>query len=239
MQGKERRSYTMKDYNKVLKLREKGYTFEEVSEKADVGRTTCQKWVNTDRKPRSNYAERRTKKPKEDYEELDKNLAYIYGVLIGDGYIEESERTFRIGLNVTDKDFAENFLEKLAEWSGMKTSLKEREVKHDHKTKYGCRIKCTSHYTEVRLASKVLVEFLKQKSQFKTNTWKVPEEIIDADKETKSSFIRGIFDSEGFSIHSGSARRIELEMKGREGLKTVQRLLKDLKISSHIDQASK
>jgi len=56
MQGKEKISYTIRDSNKVIKLREKGYTFEEVSKKTDLGRITCQKWINTDRRPRSNYA---------------------------------------------------------------------------------------------------------------------------------------------------------------------------------------
>lgn len=103
----------MKDYLKVLSLREKGYTFQEVSDKTDVGRTTCIKWCNTDRKPRKDYSSRREKSPKKGFEKLDSDLAYIYGVLIGDGYLERSNRTHRIGLNVTDEDFANKFSRKV------------------------------------------------------------------------------------------------------------------------------
>lgn len=238
MQGKEKRSYRMEDYEKVLNLRKQGHSYNEISDIADVGRTTCIKWVKTDRKPRSNYAKRRSKNPREDFKELDKNLAYIYGVLTGDGYIEKTDRTYRLGLSVTDEDFAENFREKLNNWSGMNASVSRREIKHNHTTKYGDPIRCETEYIETRLASKVLVKFLKKKSEFKTEHWKVPQDIKESSENMKAKFLRGLFDSEGFSTFSGRTKRIEIEMKNKPGLKEIQDLLKDLEISSYLNQGS-
>jgi intein-encoded DNA endonuclease-like protein len=239
MRGKDKRPYSMKDYEKVLKLRKQGHSYNEISAIADVGRTTCIKWIKTDRKPRSNYAKRKAKKPKEDFRELDQNLAYIYGVLIGDGYLEKSDRTYRIGLNVTDEEFAETFRDALREWSGMDTNIYRRKVEHNHKTKYGDPIECETEYIETRLSSKILVNFLEEKSKFKTEQWRVPQEVKENSEIIKSLFLRGIFDSEGFSTFSGRTKRVELEMKNKTGLKEIQELLDDLKINSYLNQSSK
>jgi len=50
---------------------------------------------------------------------LDKNLAYILGVIKGDGCVQK----YQTDLGVIDKDFALAFRKALEEWSGMKASF--------------------------------------------------------------------------------------------------------------------
>lgn len=239
MRGKEKRTYTMEDYRKVLQLREKEYKFQEIADETSVGRTTCVKWCNTDRKPRKDYARRKEKSPKQGFEELDTTLAYIYGVVIGDGYLERSQRNYRIGLNVTDQEFANKFYAKVEDWTGLEPNISERTVQHDHTTKYGCDIECETHYYQVRLSSKAVLEFLESKGEFKTERWSVPLEVKNSKDEIQATLIRGIFDSEGYSTYSGRTRRIELEMKNRKGLEQLKDLLKQLDIKSQIEQFDK
>jgi intein-encoded DNA endonuclease-like protein len=239
MRGLEKRTYTMKDYEKVLNLREEGHTFQEVSDMADVGRATCVKWCNTDRKPRSNYAERKQKCPIKSFRNLDTNLAYLYGLLIGDGYLERSNRNYRVGLNVTDQDFADEFARVLEEWTGLEPKKSQRNVQHDHITKYGCKIECETKSYQVRLSSKKVLDFLESKGKFKTENWSIPEEVIRADENIKSALVKGIFDSEGYSTFSGRARRLELEMKNKSGLRELKQILGDLNIKASLEQSTK
>mgnify|MGYP001607263390 FL=1 len=54
---------------------------------------------------------------------LSSELAYIYGVLIGDGHLEQSKLVNRVNLNVSDKDFAMAFAKTLKNWCGFASTI--------------------------------------------------------------------------------------------------------------------
>lgn len=241
MRGKEKRRYTKEDYKKVLILRKKGLSLRKIEKQIGVSSTTVWYWLKTDRKPRSFYAKRKEKKLPPGSRKLSPDLAYIYGVLVGDGHIEKSDkrRTYRVVLNVTDKDFAEKFVLALKKWSKMSPTTSERTVKHDHTTKYGSLIKCVSHYHVVRLASKQVVKFLLSKIKCKTYNWRVPMDVLNtSDEKIICSFLKGFFDSEGCVIFGNPFnRRVEATTVQKEGLKEIRSLLKKIGIISRITQS--
>lgn len=240
MQGKESRKYAEEDYKKVIYLRKIGWSQGKIAEEIGVSSATVWHWVNTSRKPRSLYAKRQTKPFPKRATKLSSELAYIYGVLIGDASIENTPRTSRINLNVTDEDFAQEFARALKRWCDIKPTINERIQKHNHQTKYGDWIRVTSHLHVVRLGSKRAVNFLLNKIKCKTYDWEVPKEITNCEnEEIIYNFIKGLFDSEGYPIHYRRWKRIELEIFGQKGVFQVQALLKKINIDCTITQGRK
>lgn len=238
MQGKETRSYTIEDYKKVLNLKELGLSQNKISRLVDLSPTTVWYWTNTNRKPRVLYGERKEKKLPENAKSLTLNLAYIYGVLVGDGSISKETGTYRLTLNVIDEDFAHHFSETVERWCGFRPSYKIRIMKYDHSLPNGRRIKCVSKMHVVRVCSKQLGEFLLDKGKFGTYNWEVPQNIVESnDKQIICNFLKGVFDSDGYVVLSGHSRRIELEMFFTRGLEQIRLLLEKIGIKSRIDNS--
>jgi len=227
----------MKDYNKVISLRKQGYSYNQIAEIVNISSTTAQLWVKTTRKPRIVYAtQKQQRQMKSKSRKLTPELAYIYGVLIGDGCIEISPYSSRIALHVTDKDFAEKFYQTLKQWSSFTPTWMESIRISNHRTKYGKVIRSNSKRYTVRLGSKQIIKFITKKFKWKTKDWCVPMCIKKSkNKKIISYFLKGIFDSEGFPILDlkNRTRRIEIEMWG-EQLKQIQELLKRLDIESTV-----
>jgi len=237
MQGQEYRKYTIEDFKEVLKLQKKGLSTRKISNIVKISPTTIWYWTCTSRKPRVIYSKNLEKKLNKKSKKLSDSLAYIYGVLIGDGYIEKSKRTYRIVLSVTDRDFANEFICKLKEWTGMEPKLIERNVTYDHTTKWGNRIVGKSHYYVVRLNSKQVVEFLNSKGSFRTYNWNVPKDIKNCNRrKIICSFLRGLFDSDGYVAFSKRTRFVGIQIFNTGGLKEVQELLRRIGIKSRIKQ---
>jgi hypothetical protein len=232
----------MKDHNKVISLRKQGYSYNQIARVANISCTTAQLWVKTTRKPRFLYATRRQQRQLNSRaRKLSQELAYIYGVLIGDGYLDITEHGSRISLQVVDKEFATKFYHVLRKWSGFKPTWRESTRTQNHRTKYGNLIKGDSYYYIVRLGSKQAVKFLASKVKCKTKQWAVPKDIKESNnKKIISSFLKGLYDSEGFPVLNlkNNNKRIEIEMWGIQ-LRQVQVLLKKLNIESTLIQGKK
>ncbi len=125
-------------------------------------------------------AELKTKKLPENAKILSEKLAYILGVIYGDGHVSVRQR--RVILGATDEDFVLNFKAKIEKWSGFKARFFTRKQKDDHYIK-GRKIQYISYIDSVE-ASKFL-------NKFDLNN------VIKSNKIIKSSFIKGFFDSEG------------------------------------------
>ena len=235
-QGKENRPYTLNDYNKVLSLRKGGISYGKIAQKVNISNATAQLWVKTSRKPRFLYAQIKQRKLKS--KRLSPELAYIYGVLIGDGHLEKSKLSNRITLKVTDKEFAKKFYNVLKRWSGFKPTWSEASRISNHITMYGDLIKCNSYYYTVRFGSKQAVDFISNNLKCRTKDWDIPKSI----KNTKNrkiifSFFQGIFDSEGCAVYTPryNKKRIDINMYGKQ-VRNLQKLLQKIGIESTVTQ---
>lgn len=122
-----------------------------------------------------------------------KDLAYILGVLKGDGYVFifdwkpnkecKSTKHYIIGLNVKDVKFAESF----------KGSIKN----------IGLRVKVRKYrsYYVCKFCNKELLIWYKKLS---INDIK---EIIEKDEEYVKEFLRGFYESEGYYYYEGDVKR--------------------------------
>ncbi len=154
------REYTLEDYNRVINLRKKSLGSLKISKKLGFSRGTVESWINCGRKP-YRFSEKRIQacNSKENVKRLrklskrsqplamektreidtkplknkriDKNFAYILGVVLGDGHITKR----RIILSAVDKDFVKSFKNSLEEWSGYKTKFYQRSIKPSGKIK--------------------------------------------------------------------------------------------------------
>lgn len=125
-------------------------------------------------------AELRTKRLPDNAKNLTKDLAYILGVVYGDGHISVKQR--KVILSAVDYDFVLNFKNILERWSGFKTRFFKRIQKPDkliknRKPQWRC-------YIDSIEASR----FLKN---FDLNL------LLGSSEEIKCAFIEGFFDSEG------------------------------------------
>ncbi|MBU3907049.1 MAG: hypothetical protein KKA64_02240, partial [Nanoarchaeota archaeon] len=155
---------------------------------------------------------------------LNSDLAYILGVLAGDGFIDynDSRRNYHIGLAVTDKEFVEKFKESLFNFFNINSSNEFRKSKNEN---------WRDQYL-TRLCSKEACNFVNSIGKFKKENWRVPNIIKNSKKSVRCSFLLGFFDSEG-EIDS-EAKRIGATSMNLEGLKEIEDLLKSIRIRSTI-----
>lgn len=145
--------------------------------------------------------------------EPSKELSYVIGVIDGDGFISKAKNgNYRIGLNVTKKEFIEKFCKFLA-----KILNKDKPIPFffDNNTgKNGC-FRCLTY-------SRKLYYFLKKDSV---------ESII---KKYPLSYIKGVFDSDGCISHTNKKTTIRIFNTDKKILNKVQKALNLLKIKNTI-----
>lgn len=123
------------------------------------------------------------------YKKITNDLAYILGVIYGDGYIISSGG---IGLQVKDEDFADVFSRALKRQFGITPKKYQTKPSIFKDWRNGKEYKRKKTYI-IRLLSVNLRDFMQEIKNFKT--------IKKFNKRQKISFLRGLWDSEG-SIHS-------------------------------------
>lgn len=122
----------------------------------------------------------RTKRLPNSARVLSMDLAYILGVVYGDGHVSVKQR--KVILSAIDHDFVDTFRNILAKWSGFKVRFYSRNIKKPDYIK-NRKLQWVAYIDSIEA-----VDFL---SKFDLN------KIKDADVAIKSSFLRGFFDSEG------------------------------------------
>jgi intein-encoded DNA endonuclease-like protein len=137
-------------------------------------------------------------------DDLTPELAYVLGVLKGDGYFCGDKRS--IALKATDKEFVAEFKRCLEKQFGYTVPMYYRAY---------------SHAWIAQLCSKAIYEFL---LNFDI------EQITNADPTIKVAFLRGFADSEG----SVAKQNISLYNTERQTLEFARKLLGSLGIESNI-----
>lgn len=176
----------------------------EIAKMVGTNHTTILKWMREygiPRRKRERIVELRT----------DEDLAYVFGVLCGDGSFI-SGRSPHLRLKCADKDFAEAFARHATKVLGRS----HRPIKSHYSPKEG-------QYIVTAYVPKSIVPFF-ERHPTKTHNWRVPSFVLKND-EMIAKFLRGFADSEGTVIPHG---RIALYSSNRQGLEQVRAMLTKL-----------
>jgi len=149
---------------------------------------------------------------------LNEDLAYVIGVIEGDGYCRKrksKERTSgEIILKVKDQDFAKEFAKRLKRWSGIEPKYWEKN---------GEFFAALYSIDAVDIIKKINVE-----------------ELAILNKKVKANFLRGLYDSEGGVAGTNLNKRriacrwIHFSNSNKKIIVIVSRLLKDFGINHKI-----
>jgi len=190
-----RREYTYEEYKKVMDMYKRGIGPTEISRKTGIKECTVEDWIYRGKMP---WLARWHPEPS-------KELAYIIGVLCGDGYVVKPRKNiYDIELLVKDYEFAETF-------SKIMAKLLNKKYMKPVIWKKGRR-----NLIRVYYRSKAFYNW------FKKQTLETLKEYIEYSKEAVASFLRGLYDSEGYNYR---CKRIDLYNNDEDLLRYVQYLL--------------
>ena len=154
------------------------------------------------------------KRPTKDYSKISPEKAYIFGVLCGDACI--SNRSVRFEIR-NDEDFIQEFSNCFEKVYGLKYNYHYYARRNSYVLYISSQIICN--------------DLLNGNGDFKTFTWRVPEEIMKSKIESlSSSFLRGFYDSEG----SASKYCISVSSANKLGLENVSLLLNKFNIRNEV-----
>lgn len=152
-------------------------------------------------------AHKMTKRQKE----MSSELAYVLGVMFGDGYCSGHAST---RLSVIDKDFRDYFSSMVQKWLNIKPG-------HYEYRRRG-RLYYESHINSIDVRN-FLFERVSKK--------RIPDEIMRAESDIiKFMFIRGFFDSEGSAVVSN--KTVKAANKNLTILKSIRKMLIDTNFDS-------
>lgn len=215
---------TNEEFLKVMTLRKKGTFPKEISILTGIPLNTINGWVYRGVACKEN---RIVKDLKKGYDKLDNNLAYIIGVLLGDGCLSKSKRkisensySHRIILTVTDKDFALKFKEVFENWSGLKpTFFKETGPSQLASRLVYKNLKKRKNLHHVVFENKKAYIFLGYFIKKELN------KIYSSRKEVKINFLRGLYDSEGSVVYHSNLGRVMISMTDYKIMRMIRKLL--------------
>ena len=179
-------NYRVKQFYEANRLRQQGFKLKGISIKTGIPKSTIRYWVSGKSKPfkiSEDFKNAVNKRCKQIQPKINKDFAYLYGVLLGDGYLDGY--SYHIGLSAKDKDFVDEFSIKLRGWS--KSNLYRRHISN-------------GQYSSV-LCSKQAYQFFKNFDR---------ADILNWTTQFKRLFLKGMYDSEGFVYISKRQRIINL-----------------------------
>jgi len=213
-------THSLETYNLAMNLRKEmgwgGKRIKEYLEKRGIiiSVRSIEGWLYRNKKP---FRLKIIKQIPESSRGLTEEKAYVLGTLCGDGYITTG---YRIGLGVSDKDFADYFQYCMEKVYRVKCSTRTRIMKPN---KF-CKNPKPRHV--ISQVSKLIVKDLNRYSKsFKTKEWEVPEQIKSSSKQIQAAFIRGFADSEGSARCRKAHSEINLCSGNKESLEEVRRML--------------
>jgi len=198
-------------WDESIKLRNLGKSYSIISKNLNVPRDTIIGWLLYNKKP--NRPRNQELLPTST--KLTTSLAYILGVMNGDGFIRNINNTSVIALAAKDFDFCKVFKNTLEIWSGIKCSkIKKRN----------------DNLWEVALSSRKAGSCIKN--------FNLPQ-LFNSSDTIKCTFLRGLYDSEGSVNSSGYTKKVQLYNTNLNLMKLSKRLLKDIGIKSSIYKQTK
>jgi intein-encoded DNA endonuclease-like protein len=211
------RELRIKLYNDVIALRRGGLTYRGIIREAyrrygvRISKSSISEWLRGIHNP---YNGRRV--PSLELLEPSEELAYVVGVVLGDGYAYMKRRAIKgynhvwIGLKAKDKEFAEEFARCLAK------VLNRRQIRPRYRDDVGKYV--------VEVKSKTLYEFLRKPVDLERL-----KRCIEHCERCVAAFIRGFADSEGCVDKHGY---IYIHNTDLRLLTYIKELLKRLNIES-------
>ena len=159
--------------------------------------------------------------------------AYIIGVLCGDGCLYLGKKVKhgpnsydpKVKLSSTDQDFVEAFRKSLLEAYNYHASI--NRGKPTLRRKNGKIYNCKPVFT-CCACTWMIYKDLARYGNFRTYTWRVPEEIKNNNEKIIGMFLRGFFDSEGSIAFNKKAGNLRASTKNKEGMLEISALLHQL-----------
>jgi hypothetical protein len=183
---------------------------------------------NWKKNPNYKLINSRLKKPILNSKKLTSELAYIIGVILGDGclknYKYKKSSFYLICLGVKNKEFALKFKNYLEKWSGLRVKI---NIVNSKTFKQG-------FYYRVILYSKIIFNILQNYIK------ELNKNILNSQKKYQIAFLEGLYDSEGsvsFNYYKGYANKvISFCNTNKTIIDLVQNILNNYKIQTHLIQ---
>lgn len=150
--------------------------------------------------------------------DFSENLAYILGVLKGDGWVNKNKWNYRICLRVTEPNFVESFAESLKQ-IGLNPEINLRKLPNpNHRDQYCLEANSKEFY-----------------NWYKGLTLNDIRALIDRNTEYAIAFLRGFYESEGnISKASKNSYRLAIYNSDKELIEFVKQLISNLKIPTSL-----
>jgi len=146
------------------------------------------------------------------------NLAYILGVLKGDGWINKNKWNYRVGLSATELNFVESFAESLKQ-IGLNPEITLRKLPNpNHHDQYYLEANSKEFY-----------------NWYKGLTLNDIQTLINENTEYAIAFLRGFYESEGnISKASKNSYRLAIYNSDKELIEFVKQLIGGLEIPTSL-----
>lgn len=153
---------------------------------------------------------------------INENVAYLLGVLHGDGCI--TKRSFEVCVNLKDYDYIKY----------LARTLKKFDLNPKIYKEHNCY--------RIFANSVTFKHYLNSYGPNKCENWKVPQKILDGNYRIKAVYLRGLFDTDGTVTMNlkRQTKRLALYSKNKNALRDIKKILKiDFNIDSYITKSEK
>jgi len=158
-----------------------------------------------------------------------KELGYLCGVMLGDGYLAYGNHNYWLRLDTPDKELINEFIKAINQISPkLRPHIQQRQKTRTFPNGY----LCDKPYFRLSFNSKILYEALRPYKQ-KGYLWQIPQFLTT--NESLIGFLQGIWDSEGtINIQSNSGNEISMSSKYKSNLEQVKKLLAKFNVQGRI-----
>jgi len=152
-------------------------------------------------------------------------LAWILGVMCGDGCLEKYRNYYKVSMSTTNFNFGKKFIDTINKIFNLNEKFDTRLFVNNNNSKY----------YKIQIYSKQLYNFFRKFSSFRCAEWRVPAQILTGNNLIKQSFLRGFFDSDGsINTYREKYKKIRAASINKKGLKEVLKLLNGLGITVNL-----